>query len=199
MESESDTLRIQAARWLYQCFPFDLAGDCRAPSAEGEIKFSCVVNFYGRLDLLVGILSSLDGQRFPRDRFEVLLVEDRGGTPEGRRCADEFSDKLPIRYLPLDRNFGKMGYSRNFGLARSRGEYVLFLDDDTVILQEDFLETLSGLGDACPDVDAFVPHGAASFTLLEGRYDHHDAYFMSSRCMAYRRSVLAEMGGFMND
>lgn len=42
--------------------------------------------------------------------------------------ADEFAASLPIVYAPLDANFGRMGYSRNFGLARSRGEYVLILD-----------------------------------------------------------------------
>ena len=188
--------REKAARWLYRRSPFDLAGDCRVPAADRKIRISCVINFYGRLDLLAGILHSLAEQRFPRERFEVLLVEDRGGTPEGRRCADEFSAVLPVRYLPLDRNFGNMGYSRNFGLARSRGEYLLFLDDDTVILRDDFLEMLLTLGEGTPDADAFIPRGVASFALIEGRYDHHDPYFMTSRCMAYRRSVLAELGGF---
>jgi glycosyltransferase involved in cell wall biosynthesis len=186
-------------RWLYGRFPFDLTGDCRVPEAVGEISVSCVINFYGRMDLLAGILHSLARQRFPRNRLEVLLVEDRGGTAEGKRCAEEFAQLLPIRYLPLDRNFGKMGYSRNFGLAHSRGDYLLFLDDDTVILQEDFLEALLATGEAHPGADAFVPHGAASFALIEGRYDHHDPYFMTSRCMVYRRWTLAELGGFMDD
>ena len=190
------SLREQAARWLYRRFPFDLAGDCQVPPPDETIRISCIINFYGRLDLLTGILWSLAEQRFPRDRFEVLLVEDRGGTREGRECADRFAALLPVRYLPLDRNFGRMGYSRNFGLARSRGDYVLFLDDDTVILREDFLEKLLSFGECHTDVDAFIPRGAASYTLIEGRYDHHDPYFMTSRCMAYRRSVLAELSGF---
>ena len=187
------------AQWLHERFPFDLAGDCRATETAGEISVSCVINFYGRMDLLCGILHSLASQRLPRTRFEVLLVEDRGGTAEGKRCAGEFARLLPIRYLPLDTNFGKMGYSRNFGLAHSRGDYVLLLDDDTVILREDFLTTLLATGEANPGADAFVPHGAASFALIEGRYDHHDPYFMTSRCMAYRRIVLAELGGFIDD
>ena len=151
------------------------------------------------MDLLSGILFSLAQQQFPRGSFEVLLIEDRGGTPEGRRCAEQFADILPVSYLPLDNNFGKMGYSRNFGVARSRGEYLLFLDDDTVILQNDFLANLEKIGTAHADTDAFIPHGAASFALIDGKYDHHDEYFMTSRCMAYRRTALAELGGFIDD
>ncbi len=192
-------LREQLAQGLYRRFPFDLTGDCPVPPAMDGIRISCIINFYGRMDLLSGILHSLAAQRFPRDRFEVLLVEDRGGTMEGRRCAEQFGQILPIRYLPLDKNFGKMGYSRNFGLARSRGEYLLFLDDDTVILQENFLETLLALGEANPAADAFTPRGGASYSLIRGRYAHHDDYFMTSRFMAYRRTTLAELGGFVDD
>jgi glycosyltransferase involved in cell wall biosynthesis len=92
-----------------------------------------------------------------------------------------------------------MGYSRNFGLARSRGEIVLFLDDDTVLLQPDFLEILDEMFARNSEADAVVPHGHASFALLDGRYDHHDPYFMTSRCTAYRREVLAELGGFVSN
>jgi GT2 family glycosyltransferase len=192
-------LRERVVRSLYRRFPFDLSGDCRLQPSSDGILISCIINFYGRLDLLSGILFSLAQQQFPRERFEVLLVEDRGGTPEGKRCAEQFADALPIRYLPLDKNFGKMGYSRNFGVARSRGEYVLLLDDDTVILRDDFLAVLENLGASHPETAAFIPHGAASFALMDGRYDHHDDYFMTSRCMAYRRTALAELAGFIDD
>lgn len=184
---------------LYRRFPFDLRGDCRVSDESGGIVISCVINFYGRINLLEGILYSLAEQDFPRDTFEVVLVEDQGGTVQGRAAADRFSECLPIRYLPLDANFGRMGYSRNYGLALARGRYILFLDDDTVLLQNDFLSRLSDCFAANPAVDALVPHGSASYSIVDGRYGYHDPFFMTSRCTAYRRTVLAELSGFISD
>ncbi|MBK5276966.1 MAG: glycosyltransferase family 2 protein [Desulfuromonadales bacterium] len=191
-------MRQHALKWLYKRFPFDLRGDCGVPPAQGGIRISCVINFYGRLDLLAGILHSLLQQSFAPSLFEVVLVEDRNGTDAGRQMAGQFSDRLPIVYLPLDDNFGKMGYSRNFGLKHSRGDIVLFLDDDTVITQENFLETLVSVFNNNPDSEAVVPHGHASYSLLKDKYDFHDPYFMTSRCTAYRRSTMQELGGFMD-
>lgn len=191
-------MRRRILRYLFKLFPFDLKGDCAVPPASDNIRLSCVINYYGRLDLLRGILFSLVDQDFPRDRFEVLLVEDRGGTEAGRQQAESFASRLPVRYLPLDRDFGRMGHSRNYGLVQSRGEIILFLDDDTVLLQRDFLTQLDRLFTAQPNIDAVVPHGQASFAMIADHYDFHESFFMTSRCTAYRREVLRELGGFMD-
>jgi len=183
---------------IYRLFPFNLQGDCQVPAASGDIRISCVINFYGRLDLLQGILCSLAEQQYPKDRFEVVLVEDRGGTEAGRQMAADFSVLLQVVYLPLDAQFGKMGYSRNFGLARTRGEIILLLDDDTVLLQHDFLSVLDSVCTENPAAAAVVPHGHAAFACMKDRYDFHDPYFMTSRCTAYRREVLQELSGFMS-
>ncbi|MDD2271742.1 MAG: glycosyltransferase family A protein [Desulfuromonadaceae bacterium] len=192
-------MRERVLQTLYRWFPFDLRGDCTVPAASDGMTLSCVINFYGRINLLEGILYSLQDQDISRDRLEIVLVEDQGGTEAGRLAAEQFSPKLPIRYLPLDANFGRMGYSRNFGLAHSRGKYVLFLDDDTVLQQGDFLSKLVDVFESIPEADALVPHGAAAYSLIDDRYDFHDPYFMTSRCTAYRRSVLAELGGFVSN
>ncbi len=184
---------------LYRLFPFDLTGDCKVPEKTGDIRISCVINFYGRLDLLTGILCSLADQQYPRKLFEVILVEDRGGTEEGRRMAESFSDRLQTVYLQLDNNFGKMGYSRNFGLSHTRGDIVLFLDDDTVILMSDFLSILDSEFASDSNADAVVPNGNASFACIEDQYDFHEPYFMTSRCTAYRRDVLCELVGFIDN
>jgi len=192
-------MRQHILSWLFKLFPFDLSGDCTVPPAQEGIRISCVINFYGRLDLLDGILHSLSQQSFNRKLFEVVLIEDRYGTDAGRQRADLFSHCMQIVYLPLDDNFGKMGYSRNYGLKHSRGDIVLFLDDDTVIMQDNFLEVLESTFEKNPDTDAVVPHGQASYALIDGRYDFHDPYFMTSRCTAYRRVVLSELGGFISN
>lgn len=192
-------MRQTVLQWLYKMAPFDLRGDCRDFAAHSEeVRISCVINFFGRLDLLSGILHSLAQQDCPTEIFEVVLVEDQGGTAEGKEFCASFADRLQIRYFPLDGNYGHMGYSRNFGLAQASGELVLFLDDDTVLLRKDFLSKLIQEFDRRPHVDALIPHGQASFALIEDRYDFHDPYFMTSRCMAYRRTLLKELGGFMS-
>lgn len=193
-------LKTLLLRRAYSLAPFDLKGDGWF-SAEpcDEIKISCVINFYGRLDLLNGIVHSLAAQDYPRQRFEVVLVEDQGGTTEGREFCESFSEQLQIQYSALDANYGQMGYSRNYGLSQVRGEYVLFLDDDTVILQTDFLQKLEQAFLTNPQINALMPRGMASFAEWPGGYDFHDPHFLTSRCAAYRLSDLIELGGFMSD
>jgi len=191
-------MRELVLKYLFRVFPFNLQGDCKFLDSTAKVKISCVINFYGRLDLLSGILHSLISQDYPKDLFEVILVEDRGGTDAGRQMISQFNDLLNVVYLPLDSNFGNMGYSRNYGLARTGGEIILFLDDDTVILQKNFLSELDRLFAVNVDIDAVVPHGHASFACIPDHYDHHDPWFMTSRCMAYRYEVLRQLGGFMD-
>ncbi len=192
-------MRERILQSLYRWFPFNLCGDCTVPPESEKVLVSCVINFYGRIHLLEGILFSLMEQDFPRDRFEIVLVEDQGGTEEGRNVASRFSKCLPIRYLPLDANYGRMGYSRNFGLANSCGRYILFLDDDTILLQPNFISKLVVCFEENPGIDALVPHGTASYAIVEDKYSYHDPFFMTSRCTVYSRSVLTELCGFVSN
>lgn len=193
-------LKHRVLQGIYTLAPFDLAGDGWFSETQSEsVKISCVINFYGRLDLLGGILHSLALQDYPLDRFEVILVEDQGGTEAGRYFCESFADKLNILYRPLDKDFGHMGYSRNFGLAQSTGEYILFLDDDTVILQSNFLYDLEQSFVTNFDADAVMPQGNASFAEWPGGYDFHDPFFPTSRCTAYRRKVMQQLKGFISN
>jgi glycosyltransferase involved in cell wall biosynthesis len=191
-------LRARILITVYRLFPFSLKGDLLLSHGRSDCDVSCVINFYGRLNLLEGILYCLAGQDLPKDKFEVVLVEDRNGTQEGRKVSEKFGQMLNIRYYPLPDNFGKMGYARNFGLSKTSGRFILFLDDDTVILQDNFL---SGLIEEfnSSNADAVVPCGRASLFLLKGRYGFHEPHFPTSRCMAYRREALIDLAGFVSE
>lgn len=183
---------------LYSLFPFRLTGDAELGQTQGSVTVSCVINFYGRAYLLRNILACLSEQGFVKESFEVILAEDRGGTEEGKEIAREFGEKLNIRYFTLEENLGVMGYARNFALSKTTGEYVLFLDDDTVILDGDFLKVLVREFEQT-GADAVMPYGSASFCVIKDRYDYHDPYFPTNRCMAYRRETLRELGGFVSE
>lgn len=191
-------LRTKVLLILYRLFPFPLRGDCALGEADPDYRISCLINFYGRPHLLRNILSSLAEQNFPKRRFEVVLVEDREGTPEGSELVEGYRERLNVRYFTLKDNFGQMGYARNFALSNSRGKYILLLDDDTVILQRDFLTTLLKEFDRT-HADALIPHGFASFCRLKGRYQFHDPYYPTSRCVAYSREALGDLCGYVSD
>lgn len=183
---------------LYKLFPFKLTGDAELGPADSSVTVSCVINFYGRAYLLRNILTCLSQQRFAKESFEVILAEDRGGTEEGKQIVREFEKELNIKYFTLNENFGVMGYARNFALSKTTGKYVLFLDDDTVILDGDFLKVLVREFEET-GADAVMPYGSASFSVIKDKYDYHDPYFPTNRCMAYRREALKELSGFVSE
>jgi glycosyltransferase involved in cell wall biosynthesis len=89
--------------------------------------FSVVVPTFDRLDSLEQCLRSLAAQELPRERFEVVIVND-GGTRSPCGVVERFRGQLDIR-LHEQKNAGPAS-ARNAGAAAARGEYVVFTDDD---------------------------------------------------------------------
>jgi glycosyltransferase involved in cell wall biosynthesis len=92
---------------------------------------SIIIPTYNRENNLKYCLNSLTKQTFKN--FEVIVSDD-GSTDNTKEIVNSFRDKLNIRYIYLGKNRGfRAARTRNFGLKRSRGEIIIFLDSDIVV------------------------------------------------------------------
>ncbi|MFJ8952983.1 glycosyltransferase family 2 protein [Streptomyces sp. NPDC102381] len=79
-------------------------------------------------DVMVG-LTALRKQSMPREDFEVLYVDDGSTDDTVAFLERELADEDNMHVVPMT-NSGWPGRPRNTGVARARGEYVHFVDDD---------------------------------------------------------------------
>jgi GT2 family glycosyltransferase len=77
-------------------------------------------------------LASLQQQRLPSNRFEVIVV-DNGSTDRTREIARSFRGSPSVTVL--ERSGVRISALRNFGAATARGEFLAFLDADCVAPQ----------------------------------------------------------------
>ena len=87
--------------------------------------FSIIIPTYNRADLIAATLRSVQTQEFAE--LEVLVVDD-GSKDNTAEVVRPFLADQRFRYLPKEN--AERGAARNYGLARARGEYVVFLDSD---------------------------------------------------------------------
>lgn len=75
--------------------------------------------------------------------FEIILVDNGSTQNEALSLLDEWSRKEPQRFktLRLDVPFN-FSYLCNQGVALASGEYLLFLNNDTEVISEDWLEAM---------------------------------------------------------
>lgn len=93
-----------------------------------DLKLSLIIPLYNRPEEIKELLESLENQS--STDFEVIIVED-GSSVKSDKIVKAFEDKLSIRYF-FKPNSGP-GQSRNYGAARARGNYFIFLDSDCII------------------------------------------------------------------
>jgi len=182
----------------------------KAPGSESDrenLTFSVVIPTFNRPEPLRNCLDSLVNQRFPHDRFEVIVVDD-GGTLSAQTVVEEFKDRISITICRQERS-GPAG-ARNAGAFRSRSKYIAFLDDDCyadpVWLQE--LETAfsatnsrSLLGgfilNAIPEnVFAEVGESILAVILQFYRPEPGGVYFFRAANLAASLNEFQEIGGF---
>jgi glycosyltransferase involved in cell wall biosynthesis len=98
-------------------------------SFEALPGFSVVIPTYRRRGSLERTLTSLRRLEYPRDRLEVIVVNDGGddGTAEMARRL-EIGFKLRL----FEQNNSGPGAARNLGVEQAAFPYVLFLDDDVI-------------------------------------------------------------------
>jgi glycosyltransferase involved in cell wall biosynthesis len=88
---------------------------------------SVVVPTKGRPRYLERCLHALAGADYPRDRFEVVIANDGGGT-EVERIVSSAGDRLAVELVEPERTGPSA--ARNAGAMSSRGEFIAFTDDD---------------------------------------------------------------------
>jgi len=144
------------------------------------IEISVVIPTFNRADMVDRCLEHLARQRLPRERFEVIVVDDAstdGTQARLRRWVDD--ERMDVRVVLADKSFA--GGARNRGSAVARGPRVLFLGDD-ILATPDLLERhLAGArqwGDDAVLVGevryADDPAPTAFMRWLEERGVHHD-------------------------
>ena len=168
---------------------------------------SVVIATRDRPERLAACLERLAEQDYPRERFEVIVVDD-GGRSGLDQLGAGYRDRLRLR--TLERPFSGRSAARNHGAARAGGELVAFTDDDT---QPDpgWLRALAtrhaavpgdALGGKTVAMSATNPYARAGSLILDLAYAHQnsrlppEARFFASNNLALPADRFRLLGGF---
>ena len=171
------------------------------------MKYSFIVPVYNRPDEVDELLDSLTRQTLTG--FEVIVVEDGSAVPCAEVCR-KYADRLDLHYF--DKPNSGPGQSRNYGVERALGEYVIILDSD-VVLPEDYLQAVDDELRRSP-ADAFggpdsahssftdtqkaISYSMTSFFTtggIRGGKKKLDKFYPRSFNMGVRREVYQRLGG----
>ena len=84
-----------------------------------------VIPTFNHSEFLKAAIESVLGQS--EQSFEIIII-DNFSTDDTEKIVHSFRDKR-LRYFKFS-NCGVIGKSRNFGIKKSRGKFIAFLDSD---------------------------------------------------------------------
>lgn len=173
------------------------------------MKYSIIVPVYNRPDEVDELLGSLTEQT--EKDFEVIIVED-GSSVTCEKVCNGYKATLDIHYF-MKENSGP-GQSRNYGVARAKGEYVIILDSD-VVLPPGYIESVSDELEKAPadafggpdkahssftDIQKAISYSMTSFFTTGGirgsKKKKLDKFYPRSFNMGVQRDVYNKLGGF---
>ena len=172
------------------------------------MNYSIVVPVYNRPDEVDELLESLCSQTL-KD-FEVVVVED-GSKTTCKDVCDKYASILDLHYYYKE-NSGP-GQSRNYGVERARGEYVVIVDSDAVT-PPGFMQAIDdelrrqptdawGGPDAAhesfTDIQKAISYAMTSFFTtggIRGGKKQLDKFYPRSFNLGVRREAYLQLGGF---
>ncbi|MBQ3768303.1 MAG: glycosyltransferase [Prevotella sp.] len=176
------------------------------------MRYSIIVPVFNRPDEVDELLESLSSQTLKG--FEVVIVEDGSQIPCKDVC-DKYANILDLHYY-FKENSGP-GQSRNYGVERAQGEYVIILDSDAVT-PPGFMQAIDdelkhqptdawGGPDAAhesfSDIQKAISYAMTSFFttggIRGGKKQLDKKFYPRSFNLGVRREVYQQLGGFTTE
>lgn len=113
---------------------------------EEELPLSAIICTYKRTDKLVNVLDSLLKQSEDRTNFEILVVNNDINNKELLELVNDIKkkNKLPDNFLRyVEAPIKGLSYGRNVGMFEARGNILLYLDDDSIALEDNVKEIIN--------------------------------------------------------
>lgn len=172
------------------------------------MRYSVIIPVYNRPNEVDELLQSLVEQNFKG--FEVIVVEDGSSIP-CKEIVDRYARLLNIRYF-LKPNSGP-GQSRNYGMERSEGDYLIILDSDVIlpcgyfeaVERELLTSSADAFGgpdrahDSFTDLQKAINYSMTSFFTtggIRGGKKKMDKFYPRSFNMGLSKKVYETLGGF---
>jgi len=174
---------------------------------DRQLPFSIIVPTYNRPGQLSACVAALARLDYPRDQFEVIIVDDGSAQLPDAGIAS-IRDRLNLKVL-RQANAGP-GAARNRGANRARGRILAFTDDDCTP-HADWLRKLEVRYASAPDpviiggtVLNALPdnrYARASQLIVDVGYAYHNsdpdrARFFTANNLALPADHFHELGGF---
>lgn len=169
-------------------------------------KVSVIIPTYNRNQVLINTINSVLSQKF--SSFELLVVDQ--SKKHNKKTRDFLENLKNKRYKYFKISPPSLPAARNFGLKKSRGDIVIYIDDD-VILDPGFIKAhhdsytkkkaVAVAGRIKeknkPVSDKLLFFRKTSFGAGNFNYPHFAYAETAQGCnMSYKKSLLKKIGGF---
>ncbi|WP_013325568.1 glycosyltransferase family 2 protein [Gloeothece verrucosa] len=167
---------------------------------------SIVIPTYNRCEALKTCLDSIACLKYPRERFEIIIVDDGSKDPLDN-LVNPYREQLHIKLI-RQTNAGP-AQARNTGANAASGEYLAFTDDDCILdenwlcaLENGFSKTPNALlGGKTLNTLVDNPYSTASQLFIDYLYDYYNtkgtqATFFASNNFAIYRKLFDQVGQF---
>lgn len=96
------------------------------------MDLSIIIPYYNADKYISECLESLIDQDIPSEKYEILVIDDGSSAPKDvlMSYVDNYSN---IHYYYQDNS--RQGAARNNGIKRAKGDYVIFVDADDVVVR----------------------------------------------------------------
>ena len=158
---------------------------------------SVIIPTYNRAAYLDKSLTSLIKQNYPKDGFEVIVIDD-GSEDDTAKIASQFKNDLNLKYF-RESHLG-VSWARNLGIEKANGEILVFFDDDA-LAAENWLENIARVmigediitGQVKPINNNFWQYFAPHYH--QGDKPQESSVLLEGNC-AIKRKVFSKIGLF---
>ena len=107
-------------------------------SKKNKKLVSIIIPCYNAEDYLIETLNSIENQTY--ENIEIICIND-GSTDQTQKILEEWHKNTKIRNVIINQNNLGVSYSRNIGIEKAKGKYIMFCDSDD-LFREDLVSVL---------------------------------------------------------